>query len=73
MTIDSKLPLPAHMHRWDDQRGRREVYLNGELISYVRFADNELGVVEICETPLRLEGDRLVTRTLHGQVQVDFF
>jgi hypothetical protein len=58
-------PNVPWVHRSDDGRGPREVYLNGELIGRVLYADERRGFVHVHE-----EGKPLVHITLRGKVEV---
>ena len=57
--------VPSWIHRCDDGRGPREVYLDGKLIGRVLYADERRGFVNIHE-----DCRGLVHKTLHGKVEV---
>lgn len=58
-------PLVPWVHRGDDGRGPREVYLDGKLIGRVLYADERRGFVHVHE-----DGNSLVHLTLRGKVEV---
>ncbi|MDW2592607.1 hypothetical protein [Citrobacter braakii] len=63
-----------HIHyAGDGRRGAREVYLNGERIEHVTYADTKKGIVRYNPHPLRFKpnGD-IQSRTLRGVVEVIF-
>lgn len=67
--IDS-IPGPD-IHTLDDGRGPRDVYLNGEKIEGVIYADTERGIVKQMDKPIRLDSKkRLVSHVLRGEVKV---
>lgn len=61
-----------HIHRGDDGRGKRKVYVNGNEIDNVVMADTRKGLVEFAPEPIRIKrnGD-IYTRMLRGQVVVE--
>lgn len=61
-----------HIHTPDDGRGLRDVFLNGQLIDRVIYADTRKGVVRVIDNPPRLDRykQRLLWRTLRGTVEV---
>lgn len=63
---------PEHIHKAGDGRGRREVLVNGKRVDMVFYADTRRGVVRAYRAPLKLDKwrKRVLTRTLHGAVQV---
>lgn len=68
------MSCPAHVHTSSDGRGRRRVLLNGVVVDRVVFADTRKGVVRYCDTPARVHkhGKRVIERTKHGKVEVEF-
>lgn len=62
--------VESPIHKVGDGRNARLVYINGNLVRGVLWADAERGIVQAAVMPLRLHKGRLVQRTLHGQVTV---
>jgi hypothetical protein len=64
--------VDAHIHRPDDGRGPRDVFVNGKLMARVTYADTRRGVVRYHDMPLRLDkhGKRIIERTRRGKVEV---
>lgn len=60
-------PLVPWVHRATDGRGPREVYLNGELIGRVLFADERRGYVRV-HAPA--PGEPQAYQVLRGKVEV---
>lgn len=60
-----------HIHRGNDGRGARKVYVNGNEIDSVVMADTRKGLAEFAPSPLKVKrnGD-IYTRMLRGQVSV---
>jgi hypothetical protein len=69
---------PPHIHYPGDGRLPREVFLNGERIEHVVYADEKLGKVVVFRWPLQLQnylsGDtvrqRILRHTIYGNVFV---
>lgn len=63
-----------HVHRGDDGRGIRDVWLDGKLVRHVTLADTKRGKVVVCLYPIRLDKHRkrVLTKTLYGEVEVRF-
>ena len=61
-----------NIHRPDDGRGRRDVFVNGNKIDSVVWADTKNGVVKFAPRPYRAikNGDEIYTRELRGKVEV---
>lgn len=57
-------------HSPHDGRGLRRVYLNGEVIERVVYADTRRGLVLQHEDPPRIIGDRIIPRKRYGRVEV---
>ncbi|QLQ28518.1 MAG: hypothetical protein HZT39_09835 [Pseudoxanthomonas sp.] len=59
-------------HSANDGRGRRAVYLNGELIDRVVYADERRGIVKVIDSPIRLNRrrDGIITHVRRGRVEV---
>lgn len=64
--------MADHIHTPHDGRGLRDVYVNGNLIAQVVWADTRTGIVWFAPTPLRVKknGDEVYCRRLRGQVEV---
>lgn len=45
----------AHIHTVDDERGYRDVFLDGEKVSHCVYADTQAGVVECYADSLRID------------------
>jgi len=61
-------------HHYNDGRGKRRVYVNGNEIERVIWCDTEQGIAVYLPLPLRLkrpECDELYTRRLRGRVTVE--
>lgn len=58
----------------DDQRTRRDVFVNGKKIDGVMYADTKRGIVRVVRRPIRLDKHmkRVLTKTLRGHVEVVF-
>lgn len=63
-----------HIHRPDDGRGYRIVWLDGRQMQQVMLADTKKGKVVVLRTPLQLDKyrKRVLTTTLYGEVTVMF-
>jgi hypothetical protein len=61
-----------HIHRPDDGRGRRDVFVNGNKIEGVAWADTKNGVAVFYPQPIRVKRgtDEVYTRKLRGKVEV---
>ena len=61
-----------YIHTPDDGRGPRVVLLNGKPIGMACYADELRGIVRVYDDPPRLDKykKRILTRTLHGKVEV---
>lgn len=60
-------------HHWNDNRGVRRVFVNGNEIQSVIWADTKRGVIEYMPEPVRVHKvrrDELYTRKLRGRVEV---
>lgn len=62
------------IHHPGDGRGPRRVFVNGNEIDGVIFADTAKGVVEFVPPPARVKknSDTVYTRKLRGSVTVEF-
>jgi hypothetical protein len=62
------------IHEVGDGLGLRRVYVNDKPIKNVLYADTLKGVVRCYREPLKLDKyrKRALTRTLHGNVRVEF-
>lgn len=65
---------PEHIHTPYDGRGIRDVFVDGELVKYVTYADTKRGKVVVYRHPLKLDkyGRRAMTKTIYGRVEVVF-
>jgi hypothetical protein len=63
---------PPWIHRFDDGRGVRKVFLDGQEIKMAVFVDQERGIVDRFRQPLtiRRRDGQLITERLHGRVEV---
>lgn len=61
-----------HIHTPRDGRGRRDVFLNGEKIDLVIYADTKRGIVRVVGNTIRLDKHhkRVLSKTLRGNVEV---
>ena len=63
---------PAHVHEAGDGRPPRHVWLDGELLKAVVYADEKRGMVRCLRQPLQLDkhGKRCLSFVLRGKVVV---
>lgn len=63
---------PQWIHKFDDGRGVRKVFLDGEEVTMVVFADAKRGIVDRHRQPLtiRQRDNQFVSERLHGRVEV---
>lgn len=63
-----------HIHYPDDGRPHRKVFVNGNLIEQVFYADTKKGIVDFYPEPARIKkgADELYSRRLRGRVTVEF-
>lgn len=61
-----------HVHTFKDGRGARDVFLNGNKLDRVMYADTKRGIVRCVHDPIRLDKrrKRVLTFTLRGKVEV---
>ncbi|HDI3344792.1 TPA: hypothetical protein PMK43_002050 [Vibrio cholerae] len=66
--------MQEHIHHISDGRGKRKIFVNGNEIRYVIYADTKKGIVKYHPHPVRLKKgtDEVYTRTLKGVVTVEF-
>lgn len=64
----------AHIHSHRDGRGPRIIFVNGNKIDRVFYADTEKGVVKFYPQPTRVHsnGVEAYSRELRGKVTVEF-
>ena len=64
--------MNEHIHKPDDGRGLRKVFVNGNEIDGVTYADTKLGIVIYAPKPYRVAKgkDYIYTRKLRGTVTV---
>lgn len=63
---------PEHIHEGSDGRGPRDVFVNGNQVKGVVYADTRKGLVRCIHQPPKLDKykQRLITFTLKGDVVV---
>ena len=64
-----------HIHTTEDGRGLRRVFVNGNEIKNVFYANEKKGIVKFYAEQLRVkrpECDEAYSRTLRGHVTVEF-
>lgn len=63
---------PTWIHRFDDGRGVRKVFLDGQEIKMAVFVDQKRGIVDRYRQPLTIDkrSQSLITERLHGCVEV---
>jgi hypothetical protein len=61
-----------HIHRTDDGRGLRDVFVNGVMVDRAVYADTKKGIVFFVPFPVRIKknSDEIYTRRLRGKVEV---
>ena len=67
--------MTQHIHRPYDGRGNRRIFVNGNEVRNVFYANEKKGIVKFYPRPLRVkkpECDEAYSRTLKGSVKVDF-
>ena len=66
------MSVSPYIHKWNDGRGNRDVFVNGKLVKQVFYAHVRKGIVRYFPRPLRVHkyGKRVITRTLRGEVTV---
>ena len=60
-------------HHYNDGRGKRRVYVNGNEIERVVWCDTSLGIAVFCPFPFRVDHrrDQVYTRRMRGTVTVE--
>lgn len=63
---------PTWIHRFDDGRGVRKVFLDGQEIKMAVFVDERRGIVDRYRQPFTIDkrSQSLITERLHGRVEV---
>ena len=63
---------PPWIHRFDDGRGIRKVFIDGQEIKMAVFVDEQRGIVDRYRQPLTIDkrDQSLITERLHGRVEV---
>lgn len=51
--------MQEHIHHISDGRGKRKVFVNGNEIRYVIYADTKKGIVKYHPHPVRLKKERM--------------
>lgn len=66
--------MADHIHTADDLRGTRDVFVNGNKIDNVTYADTAKGLIWFYPKPVRMgkNTDEIYTRCLRGVVRVVF-
>lgn len=64
----------SHTHEVVDNRGRRAVFVDGNLVSAPIYADTKRGVVKCHKVPLETDasGEALKEDVIYGTVTVEF-
>ena len=64
---------PESFHHFNDGRGKRRVYLNGNEIERVVWCDTSKGIAVFYPYPYRIKhaGDEVYSRRLRGVVRVE--
>lgn len=66
-------PVNPHIHYVCDGRGLRNVFMNGNLINNVVYANEQKGIIEFAPLPLRVKRNgEIYIRKLRGVVTVKF-
>ncbi|AOZ14958.1 MULTISPECIES: hypothetical protein [Pseudomonas] len=60
-----------HVHYWDDGRGRREVFIDGQRVDGVRYCDTKVGIAVVVDTPLKsTDGEHVDFHPVWGEIRV---
>lgn len=60
-----------HVHHWDDGRGRREVFLDGERLECVTYCDTMSGIAVVADQPIKSsDGEHVDFRPVWGEIKV---
>ena len=64
--------MAEHIHRPLDGRGMRKIFVNGNQVDRVFYADTKKGIVDYYPQPIRVHkhGKRMLSRRLRGHVEV---
>ncbi len=68
--------MDDHIHRPDDGRGRRNVYLNGNKLTHCFYANTKRGIVDVHvlndqgHIKIHKRGKRPLSKRLRGKVEV---
>lgn len=70
--MDDMAIMREWIHTPNDGRGRRDVFLNGQLMQRVVYADVRRGLIRVVDDPIKLcrYRKRVISRTLRGVVSV---
>lgn len=60
-----------HIHSWDDGRGRREVFIDGEPVAQVIWCDTRSGIAVVTDYPIKSsDGEHVDFHPVWGEVTV---
>ncbi|SED29903.1 hypothetical protein SAMN04490185_3207 [Pseudomonas frederiksbergensis] len=60
-----------HAHWVNDGRGRRLIFIDGERISWVLYADTKAGIAVVCDDPPTcLDGEHIDFHPVWGEITV---
>lgn len=60
-----------HVHCWDDGRGRREVFIDGQPVNHVIWCDTKAGIAVVADQPLKAsDGETVDIRPVWGEITV---
>lgn len=64
--------MADHIHTPDDGRGIRDVFVDGQKVGHVFFADTKRGIVDYYPQPPKIDKreKRIISRRLRGRVEV---
>lgn len=62
-----------HVHYWDDGRGQREVFIDGQPVTHVIWCDTKAGIAVVADQPLKAsDGETIDFRPVWGEIRVLF-
>lgn len=60
-----------HVHYYDDGRGQRDVFIDGNKVNYVTYCDTKAGVAVVFDDPPRsTDGVRVDFHPVWGEIKV---
>lgn len=62
--------MADNIHTPEDGRGQRRVFVDGNLVEYVFYADTDAGEVRAYVSPLVVENGEIKKHVLRGKVEV---